>query len=46
MGIAQMKSTDMARRHQDAIADVQNSADSRQIPIDKVGIKDIIMDPS
>jgi GTP cyclohydrolase I len=36
-----MKSTDMAQTRQDVIADVQSSADSRQIPIDKVGIKDI-----
>ncbi|MGD2137678.1 MAG: GTP cyclohydrolase, FolE2/MptA family, partial [Gammaproteobacteria bacterium] len=36
-----MKSSDTARRHPAAIADVQSSADSRQIPIDKVGIKDI-----
>jgi GTP cyclohydrolase I len=36
-----MKSTDMAQRRQSFIADVQNTADSRQIPIDKVGIKNI-----
>jgi GTP cyclohydrolase I len=36
-----MKSTQMAQRSQGTIADVQNSADTRQIPIDKVGIKDI-----
>jgi GTP cyclohydrolase I len=36
-----MKSTDVAHNNQDAIADVQNSADTRRIPINKVGIKDI-----
>ena len=36
-----MKATEMAHKAEDVIADVQNSADTRQIPIDKVGIKDI-----
>jgi GTP cyclohydrolase I len=36
-----MKSTESAQKSQDAIADVQNSIDTRRIPIDKVGIKDI-----
>ena len=36
-----MKFTEVAQNSQDSIADVQNSADSRQIPINKVGIKDI-----
>ena len=36
-----MKSTESAQKSQDTIADVQSSADTRQIPIDKVGIKDI-----
>ncbi|MCX7162807.1 MAG: GTP cyclohydrolase FolE2 [Betaproteobacteria bacterium] len=31
----------MARTEKSVIADVQNSADSRQLPINKVGIKDI-----
>ncbi len=36
-----MKLTEAARSDTDVIADVQNSLDTRQIPIDKVGIKDI-----
>ena len=36
-----MKSTEVAQNSQDSIADVQNSADTRRIPINKVGIKDI-----
>ena len=36
-----MKASEMARNSEASIADVQNSADTRQIPIDKVGIKDI-----
>ena len=36
-----MKSTELAHDNRNNIADVQGSADSRQIPIDKVGIKDI-----
>ena len=36
-----MKSTEVAQNSQDTIADVQNSADTRRIPINKVGIKDI-----
>jgi len=36
-----MKSTEASHDNQDAIADVQNSADTRRIPINKVGIKDI-----
>jgi GTP cyclohydrolase I len=36
-----MKSTEMAHSDTPAIADVQGSADTRRIPIDKVGIKDI-----
>jgi len=36
-----MKSTDRAQQQTDSIADVQSSADTRRIPIDKVGIKDI-----
>ena len=36
-----MKSTELAHDQQNKIADVQGSADSRRIPIDKVGIKDI-----
>ena len=36
-----MKSTEAAKNSQDTIADVQNSADTRRIPINKVGIKDI-----
>ena len=36
-----MKSNELAHDKQNGIADVQNSADSRRIPIDKVGIKDI-----
>jgi GTP cyclohydrolase I len=36
-----MKSTNMATGTTDLIADVQNTADTRQLPIDKVGIKDI-----
>jgi GTP cyclohydrolase I len=36
-----MKSTEIAHGKSDPIADVQSSADTRQIPIDKVGIKDI-----
>ena len=36
-----MKSTKMAHGATDLIADVQNSADIRQLPINKVGIKDI-----
>ena len=36
-----MKSTDAAQDNHTSIADVQNSADTRRIPIDKVGIKDI-----
>ena len=36
-----MKPTEVARDTQATIADVQNSADTRRIPIDKVGIKDI-----
>jgi len=36
-----MKSTELAHGNPARIADVQNSADTRRIPIDKVGIKDI-----
>jgi len=36
-----MTPTETAKKKQPSIADVQNSADTRQIPIDKVGIKDI-----
>jgi GTP cyclohydrolase I len=36
-----MTPTELAESKADAIADVQGSADTRQIPIDKVGIKDI-----
>jgi GTP cyclohydrolase I len=36
-----MKSIEMAHSGTPAIADVQGSADTRQLPIDKVGIKDI-----
>ncbi|UCC56968.1 MAG: GTP cyclohydrolase I FolE2 [Gammaproteobacteria bacterium] len=36
-----MKSTDLAQQKTNTIADVQSSADTRRIPIDKVGIKDI-----
>ena len=36
-----MKSTELAHNSQDRIADVQSSADTRRIPINKVGIKDI-----
>ena len=36
-----MKSTELAHKSQDSIADVQSSADTRRIPINKVGIKDI-----
>jgi GTP cyclohydrolase I len=36
-----MKATDAAQDNHNSIADVQNSADTRRIPIDKVGIKDI-----
>jgi GTP cyclohydrolase I len=36
-----MKSTDLAQQKTESIADVQSSADTRRIPIDKVGIKDI-----
>jgi GTP cyclohydrolase I len=36
-----MKSTDLAQQQTESIADVQSSADTRRIPIDKVGIKDI-----
>ena len=36
-----MKVTEIAHKADATIADVQNSADTRQIPIDKVGIKDI-----
>jgi len=36
-----MKATDAAQDNHTSIADVQNSADTRRIPIDKVGIKDI-----
>jgi GTP cyclohydrolase I len=36
-----MKSTELADTAKETIADVQGSADTRQIPIDKVGIKDI-----
>ena len=36
-----MKATDAAQDNDNSIADVQNSADTRRIPIDKVGIKDI-----
>ena len=36
-----MKSTEMAHSDTHAIADVQGSIDTRQLPIDKVGIKDI-----
>jgi GTP cyclohydrolase I len=36
-----MKPTQLAQPKRDTIADVQSSADTRQIPIDKVGIKDI-----
>jgi len=36
-----MKSPKLAHQNTGVIADVQNSADTRRIPIDKVGIKDI-----
>lgn len=36
-----MRKTEQTARVHDAIADVQSSADTRRIPIDKVGIKDI-----
>jgi len=36
-----MKSIDLAQQQTENIADVQNTADTRRIPIDKVGIKDI-----
>jgi len=36
-----MKSTELAHNSQGSIADVQSSADTRRIPINKVGIKDI-----
>jgi GTP cyclohydrolase I len=36
-----MKSTELAQQKTATIADVQGSADTRRIPIDKVGIKDI-----
>ena len=36
-----MKVTEIAHKANATIADVQNSADTRQIPIDKVDIKDI-----
>ena len=36
-----MKSTESVQNSQDIIADVQSSVDTRRIPIDKVGIKDI-----
>jgi GTP cyclohydrolase I len=36
-----MKSTEVAKNSQDTIPDVQNSVDTRRIPINKVGIKDI-----
>jgi GTP cyclohydrolase I len=36
-----MKSTDLAHPQPTTIADVQKSVDTRRIPIDKVGIKDI-----
>ena len=36
-----MKSSELADTAKETIADVQGSADTRQIPIDKVGIKDI-----
>ncbi len=36
-----MKTTQRAQQKPDTIADVQASADTRQLPIDKVGIKDI-----
>ena len=36
-----MNPTELAQNKTDAIADVQGSVDTRQIPIDKVGIKDI-----
>jgi len=36
-----MTPTETAKKKKPSIADVQNSADTRQIPIDKVGIKDI-----
>jgi GTP cyclohydrolase IB len=36
-----MKPTEVVNNSQDTIADVQNSADTRRIPINKVGIKDI-----
>jgi len=36
-----MKSTDLAQNSDDTIADVQGSADTRRIPINKVGIKEI-----
>jgi GTP cyclohydrolase I len=36
-----MKSTKIARSTDSTIADVQNNPDTRQLPIDKVGIKDI-----
>jgi GTP cyclohydrolase I len=40
-GTKPMKSTELADTAKETIADVQGSADTRQIPIDKVGIKDI-----
>ena len=36
-----MKTSELAHKQSAGIADVQNSADTRRIPIDKVGIKDI-----
>jgi len=39
--ITKMKSTELSHDNQNSIADVQSSTDSRRIPIDKVGIKDI-----
>ncbi|MEN8205713.1 MAG: GTP cyclohydrolase FolE2 [Pseudomonadota bacterium] len=36
-----MKATELVHDNPNSIADVQSSADSRQIPIDKVGIKNI-----
>ena len=36
-----MKSSELPDTANETIADVQGSADTRQIPIDKVGIKDI-----
>jgi GTP cyclohydrolase I len=36
-----MKSRKPAQQNTHVIADVQSSADTRRIPIDKVGIKDI-----